>query len=562
MRTTRHQALTPARQHGAALMVMLLIMIIGGAYLLVSQLNRSSGRIEAEKKTAAALAQAKEALIGWTVGNLTTPGMLPYPDRRNDGDYDGRSDCPAAGIPTSAGLLLGKIPQIGPEAPCLGPWTALNLDVVDGAGEVLWYAVSRNLVSALGVAPVINPDIMNTPPFPWLVVRDQTGTIINNRVAFVLIAPGSPLPGQNRSGAAPTPIQFLEGISAVTNADYDGNYDGGVPACPSGMCEDFVMSEPWPSATAPTFNDRLLYVTIDELMPLIEKRVAREARVALRNSALPPPAAIGYIGNSCNAGVEGFLPLPTCECRRTVTATVDDANCDCLFDRNATTPALITYTFVGSGSYAVPGNGCLATPKSCQCTGAGSCSSTASPTRIFQCNSDGACAAHNAISVTAPIRSVVVTYSLPSSVTALPGNFSTATPRCNIGPTNPGPTLTCNNFTQMDGVVGGTVGACGPAQLLTGLPDWFLDNGWKHYMYYAVSPGNLTVGTTTLVNAVVISTGAALSIGAQPVLQTRPSSILSHYLDDIENGNGQPAFTGVGQPLTNTFNDQAVIVAP
>lgn len=555
MRTPCHQALTPARQHGAALLVMLLIMIIGGAYLLVSQLNRSSGRIEAEKKTAAALAQAKEALIGWAVENQSTPGMLPFPDRRNDTDYNGLSDCPAAGTATSAVLLLGKIPQIGQEDPCLRarnasnallPHPMLGLDVVDGAGEVLWYAVSRNLVSNLGVAPVINPGIMDNPSYPWLVVRDQSGTPLNSRVAFVLIAPGPALPGQNRSGVAPAPAQFLEGIGVVTNADFDGSYDGGVPACPSSMCEDFVMSEPLPSAEAPTFNDRLLYVTIDELMPLIERRVAGEVRQALLGLAVfPSAAAIGYIGNSCG-GTNGFLPLPSCECTRTVTALGDSVSCDCPFDSVAATPASITYSYTGIGNYTAPPTGsCSVVPTttSCRCTGVGSCSS---PTRSFQCYADGTCAARNNIAT----PNFAISYSLPSSVT---GGFLNVTknpaalPNCTSSPT----TMACSNFTYAQGTVG-----CVAAQLLAGLPGWFLSSRWKHYMYYAVAPPVLTVGNAGGVTAVVISTGAPLAG------QMRPSSLLNNYLDSPENIGAPIVFSGTGQPLTNTFNDQAVIVAP
>ncbi len=557
MRTANCQALTRTRQHGAALLVMLVILITGGAYLLVSQLNRGSGRIEADRQTSEALAKAKEALIGWAVGygdatgNATTPGMLPYPDRRNDGQYDGMSDCPLVVTLPSAGLLLGKIPRIGLESPCVAPWTALGLDVVDGAGEVLWYAVSRNMVSALGVAPVINPGIMdNPPPFPWLVVRDQNGNPISSRVAFVLIAPGPALPGQNRFVPSPPtlppmPTQFLEAIGAVSNADFDGALDIG-PPCASGMCEDFVMSEPWPSATASTFNDRLLYVTIDELMPLIEQRVAREVRQAL-NGVVPFPsaAAIGYIGDSCTVGsTEGFLPLRSCECRR----IGNDISCDCLFDPIA--PTSITYT--ASGSYTPPATGlCSITPTvtSCSCTGAGSCSG---PTGTFQCNAEGTCAAHNTM-VPTPFT---VAYTLPASVAA---GFSSATaPNCTTISPIPGPTMSCSNIMQAQGIVGGIVGGCSPMQLLAGLPDWFLTSGWKHYIYYAVNPPVppfLTVGGNGGVNAVVISAGSRLAG------QARPSSLPGNYLEN-PNGVVPAAFAGVGQPLTNTFNDQTVIVSP
>ncbi len=556
MRTAPCQTLNRTRQRGAALLVMLVLLITGGAYLLVGQLNRASGRIEAEKKTAAALAQAKEALIGWAVENMTTPGtpgMLPYPDRRNDGNYDGLSDCPATNTPTSVDTLLGKFPRIAPANPCPIPYTALGLDAVDGAGEVLWYAVSRNMVSALGVAPVINPDIMNTPPFPWLIVRDQTGAIINNRVAFVLIAPGSPLPGQNRSGAAPTPIQFLEGIGAVTNADSNGSYDGGVPACPLGMCEDFVMSDPWPSATTPTFNDRILYVTIDELMPLIEMRVAREARQALIRSAatnggiFPTAAALGYLGNSCG-NPDGFLPLSPCEC----TSDGTDLSCNCHFDATAGTLASITYRHTGPGNYTAAIGCNLIGPRSCQCSGVGSCSLTTGPIRrTFQCNANGTCTARNSIAT----PNFDVSYSLPSTVTGLgfvSVNETTVPPNCTLTPSTPGRTMTCSNFTQIQGIVNGC------PQVLNGLPNWFFDSNWKQFMYYAFSNSVpfLTVGATTNVRAVVISTGTTLGI------QTRPPSIINNYLDDVENRNGPPVFTGMGRPLTNIFNDQAVIVAP
>lgn len=567
MRTAPCQTLTGTRQHGAALLVMLVILITGGAYLLVSHLNRESGRIEAEKKTVAALAQAKEALTGWAVTNSITPGMLPFPDRRNDGNYDGNSDCPASDISTSANVLFGKIPRIGPANPCItptilgvaAPYQLLNLDVVDGAGEVLWYAVSRNLVSELGVAPIINPGIVNNPQFPWLVVRDASGTILNNRVAFVLIAPGPALPGQDRTVPVPPALppavtQFLEGIGGVTNADYDGNYDGGVPTCPLVMCEDFVMSEPWPSAAAPTFNDRLLYVTIDELMPLIEQRVARETRqalIAFRNStgAFPTAGAVGYIGTSCAAGTSGFLPLPTCDCTRTVNPalTVENIACDCLLDGGT---AMISYTFTGMGNYTAGISGaCTATAKSCQCTGAGNCSSgAAGPTRKFQCTADGTCAVHNNTSLPS---SFGIAYRLPATVTAVPFS-ATKTPAAPPTCSNPAPsTLLCSDFNTN---AQWTVGAC--AAPLFGLPDWFLASGWKHYLYYAAMPG-MTVGSMNA-PAVVISTGAAL-----PALgQIRPSSNLNNYLDSVENRNGPPVFTAAGQPLTNIFNDQAVIVDP
>jgi len=564
MRTAISQALTPARQHGAALLVMLLIMIVGAAYLLVSQLNRASGRIEADRKTSEALAQAKEALIGWAVGygaatgTATAPGMLPYPDGNNDPlGYDGLSDCYTGVLPIPTQQLLGKVPRVGTGVPCPAPQTALSIDAVDGAGEVLWYAVSRNLVSLSGSAP-INPNLLlpataTFPPFPWLRVRNADGTILNDRIAFLIIAPGAVVGTQNRAGFAPAANQFLDrytvASSGITysNADFNGS-DDGLPCVPtSPYCEDFIQGDPLSPNNS--FNDRLLYVTIDELMPLIEQRVAREVRQALRNFAPLPPAAaaLGYLGDDCGSA-EGFLPLPTCECRLNGT----NLSCDCPFD----TPPTASITYTGSAGFTVPVNGCALTPlASCQCTRAGSCTG---PAQTFRCSADGACTATN---VTPANFSIA--YRLPALAI---GGFSSATknpataPNCTITPLITNTTMSCSNFMEAQGIVGG----CLPGRILTGLPDWLLSSGWKHYMYYATSNALpfLTVGTANDIRAVVISVGRPLAIDAPPALQTRPSSSVADYLDSAVNRSVAPDYSGVGQPLTNTFNDQAVIVAP
>ena len=92
------------KQHGAALMVMLVIMVMGAATILVSSLSSSGLRIERDKITADALAQAKAALIGYSTVYPDThlkgsperivfvPGHLPCPDASstigNEGDED------------------------------------------------------------------------------------------------------------------------------------------------------------------------------------------------------------------------------------------------------------------------------------------------------------------------------------------------------------------------------------------------------------------------------------------------------------------------------------------
>src|SRR3989338_8627952 len=112
-----------SNQCGAALLVMLIIMIIGGMAYLVSSLNSSTLNVARGKVTADALKQAKEALIGRAVTDTTSPGSLPCPDADGDGSADlfSGNNCP---------YYIGRL-----------PWKTLGLsDLRDGSGEELWYA--------------------------------------------------------------------------------------------------------------------------------------------------------------------------------------------------------------------------------------------------------------------------------------------------------------------------------------------------------------------------------------------------------------------------------------
>lgn len=280
--------MTCARQRGAALLVMLVILITGAAYLLVSQLNRASSRIEAEKKTREALAQAKEALIGYAAGDANRPGELPCPDIDNDGslqlavDYFGGASRPCA-------QLLGRL-----------PWRTLNLsDLRDGNGERLWYAVS-DAFHAGNNNVRLNSDVNGA-----ITVRDPTGAIVLNgtnqsaaiAVVFspgaVITRQGAALP-QDRSCVvgvncdttekctttpatlAPkcNPVNYLDIIAGIEdNADFVGG--SATNGFISGEIRNPLNHEDvW-------VNDRLLAITHDDLFRVVEQRVAREVRNTL-----------------------------------------------------------------------------------------------------------------------------------------------------------------------------------------------------------------------------------------------------------------------------------------
>ena len=165
-------------------MLMLTILVIGAATLLVSSLSRSGAKIERDRKTLAALAQAKNALISYAITYGDTHsgevhGFLPCPDNAG-GNPEG-----------SAELSCGKenVSRIGRL-----PWKALGLTTLrDGNGECLWYAVSGTYKN--------NPkaDLMNWDNNGLLEILDANGVTVAQNVVAVVFAPGAVLRNQNRA---------------------------------------------------------------------------------------------------------------------------------------------------------------------------------------------------------------------------------------------------------------------------------------------------------------------------------------------------------------------------
>ena len=89
----RHPCLSRQRQSGVIAILILFIVAVVAISFLVSSLKSSSSQTERDKITAAALAQAKAALIGYAAGvNLKSgaarPGDLPCPDTNDDGQAE------------------------------------------------------------------------------------------------------------------------------------------------------------------------------------------------------------------------------------------------------------------------------------------------------------------------------------------------------------------------------------------------------------------------------------------------------------------------------------------
>ena len=92
-------------------MLLVIIAASTATYFLVHELNNTRLQIERDKTNAAALAQARDAVLGFALANNDMPGGLPFPDRRETGatpNYDGNGDCVTSAV--NGSHLLGKFP--------------------------------------------------------------------------------------------------------------------------------------------------------------------------------------------------------------------------------------------------------------------------------------------------------------------------------------------------------------------------------------------------------------------------------------------------------------------
>ena len=536
------------KQKGAVVILMAFIIGLGVLVFLLNSFDPQRVRLEQDKKTMQSLNAAKQALIAWAVSHPYYPGQFPYPDRREvvSPNYDGKSDCPPSNtaflVPNSYALLIGQLPIAGQDLPCENPSQGFGEDFRDAQGNRLWYGVSRNLVHHYEFLladpnsnPIINPSIMSSPSYPWLKILDRNGQLISDRVAAVIIAPGNALNGQNRAGVAPTVNQYLDsfivGGTSFSNTDY------------TKPDEDFVIgqdsrevSELDTSVVKPYyFNDRLVFITIDELMNALNNRANVEASNLLmkyrnKNSQFPHAADLGSALNnhiSSGASTKGMLPIDVtdnCSCASATT-------CSCSFN-----PIESVALVRGSGTWntAQDTNSCSsaigAPSDTCTCTGAGSCSRFAT---TFTCTATGVCT-HNLPGANKFVHAVIPTYA----------DIYAATAGCTIN----------GNQSECDNTGTFSIGLKEPA--------WFKQNLWQDYLYYEwnATP-SLQLGTKSNLSAILINAGA-MNTSETGWVQTRPTNDIRDYLDSLENTNNDNNFEASNKQKTGNYNDQAFVVAP
>ena len=256
------------KQRGAALMVMLVILIVGASAILLSSLNSATLLSERNKITSNALAQAKDGLIGRAVSDANHPGSLPCPDTNDDGTGESTVGQPGNNCPGYIGRL---------------PWKTLGLpDLRDESGERLWYALSPSFRDS--ASNFINSNTNGT-----LQVYDNSGTVLltptSSEAVAIIIAPGAIVASQQRDTVNQSLAQnYLDiGPNNVNNSASGG---------------PFIAANKTNS-----FNDRLIIITTRDIISVVEKRVAKDLATAfasyLTNNGNKYPYPANF--NSCTS---------------------------------------------------------------------------------------------------------------------------------------------------------------------------------------------------------------------------------------------------------------------
>ncbi len=665
------------------LLIILSILTIGAVSLLVvlsakavnsdRQLRQNDADIKtlmtAKASLQGYLVQTTDGGSGFRLGNLPMPDILnsgPTPAKGTVIEYDGFSDSDLSRAMQCLSTGTNGLPGVPPGTTslqsnqrCLGkfPWRTLNLDVGnpsanDPLGQVPWMAISANLnywdkCLAKFNSEVLNwtwsaaatscPATPNTIPYPWMTVVDQFGNIASNRVAAVLIMPGSPIQTGNRIQSRTTanpgyPSDYLDaialplGCSTTCTATYDNaDLKNIFVQIPSGTRYPAASESASLAGQPIKFNDVLIYITIDELMPYVERRVLSEMSAAIKDSKVKTGTYPWAAAFSAPANYSAFSSVPSASFglfpffNSTTPPFQSDFDWQinsvpalakkCVSVQTGPTRYIDINQNLRADYYSGSINkGAARGPTSiCQWNGIPTsgnanldCSysyTSASPNnKSFTLYSDAAC---TAIAASGSPQTYDVTRTV--SVNALPikcnlANLAVSYQAADVSRPQ-GITWACSNVvagsvfdvSASDSVsipipplsqagsflVSGTSKSISLSNLRyqPPMPTWFYNNDWYLTAFYALSPskapspiipcGPISQLTSGngAVDAVVILAGSRLPLPTPT--QTRPSANLANYLEMPNlTGGTTCSFASSNSNITSSSNDQVLVVAP
>ena len=285
------------RQNGAALLLLLAVLTLGGLWYLISGLHARSADLMAANraKNARVLNQAKQALLGYVahqaaVSGENNPGAFLCPE-------------PAGNAGTaSEGVTAGNctLPAIGRL-----PWKTMGMEkLVDASGEPLWYVVangwakpnsSTNTIINSNCTDAVSAMTCYTGQLALQTINaDGSVSTRANAAIALIIAPGQPMN-----------VPAVPGCTARNQADAAAGRAAPVPGInPLNYVECYNTGAATFTALAPSnaSNDQVVSIAAAEALPLIEAAVAdrfqREfaplMRAAYSGGAWSAPAALAF----------------------------------------------------------------------------------------------------------------------------------------------------------------------------------------------------------------------------------------------------------------------------
>jgi hypothetical protein len=556
-------------QLGAALLIMLAVLVLGVSWFSVSRLAAGANFTAAARaRNADVLGQAKAALIGYVAQRAARSGE----------NNPGRLPCPEA--PGSAGSPNEGVAAGNCTLPAVGrfPWRTLGIDkLVDAAAEPLWYAVSPGWAL---VPPGTSPLTIHSNTIGQLSVDGEPNAAVALLIApgpafSVQAAPGCAARVQSRSALPPNVRDYLECENASSPAD-----------------ANFASRGP-----AGSFNDHVVKVTAADLLPAIEAaiahRIEREivpllksayASAAWGASAANPlfpyaapfsdPATSNYQGVA--GTFRGLLPFTFSEGCNPAT----DPRCSTTLVNWNTAAAyapVVTMTSVSTPGYVCP----LVNAATIQCTGSYVAAATGVTLRLAA-TANGVAMALKQFDpgkITMRVRELPLSAWQPAAA-ALTGQFNGSDGTVTIAAlaTVPATPLASYAFE-----VTAEIGALADHPLLdastASSTGWFVRNQWYRLSYYAIAPPHAAsaaapractaVPLTCLDVANVAPAGKQRGIlilaGRALAGQARPSANVADFLEfgNAANPGGferQPVSTAIAPALKKPFNDRILVV--
>jgi hypothetical protein len=277
------------RTRGSALPAIVILLLIAAATTLAATerlIHQASRRANAI--SAAALAEAKTALLGYAVSYpelhpAQAPGYLPCPDANNNGS------APGVACHARDHGAFGRL-----------PYRTLGLSPLrDGHHQCLWYAVSGSFKHNP------KPLTLNWDSPGQFKIIDSAGKTLTNpthNAIAVILSPGPALPGQNRP--TPLPTQRCPGSAAATDlpAFLDRPYS-------TDIAGEITLIHGLPGSN---INDHLTWLTTDELFTALRRRpdfpALLDTVIDTAATALTPTVIAAHTETTLNNRAHGRLP--------------------------------------------------------------------------------------------------------------------------------------------------------------------------------------------------------------------------------------------------------------